>query len=861
MKRKPFQKSLLAIMVGAISTQVLAVEVDLGAGKTQFVSETYNESLILTGQTTQITTPTNSPPAGLGVADTHIQGSLINRADITLESQGNTVRAIAIDPMFWTGPANLNPGTITGDVIQAGNVLMRNGGYEGLEIGATTIGGSVINSGTIRSTPPTGTVTTPGYLGGGEGIYLHGTTIAGDVSNTGVIDMAGPDAIGLILDVNGGTPTTIGGKLLNSGSITATGEGAWGIEVETDTSPLRIENSGLISANGNDAKGMFFYNGTIDYILNTGTLEAKGTNANAFEFLEATFAQNSASGSRGIINRGTITADGTAILVGPDQTSSFEINQQAGEIRSNSGTAIDANNLATLNWTGGQITGDLLNLNAVNVAGQANFAGSRIIAPVSVNAGSLNLSAPGTAITGNLNVASGAGIDMHLSDSVVPTTPYLTVNGTANFAQASKLTVSANPGDFASTNDGTQYTLLQATSVQNNGLSVTSASSLLDVLSYSADAQTVKAVVAVKNDQQVQQDLAGVGAGAASALAVNRFKNGVLSTLSQDDQVFQALANAGTAQQLAQIGDQLKPDVNRGALDVALSGQSVVNGAIFNRLTDQRESHQVGGVWVQGLSSNMDQDGRGGNNGYSANSSGMAVGVDGRLNDTTTLGVAYSYLNSNLHSDLGNKTDVEGHALSLYGNWALQNWFVDGSLSYGHNENDSKRHIAGTTAKGSYDSNVLSASVIGGYSFKPSQAVVIEPRVAARYSNVRMDGYDEKGSSAALSTRSQRYEVGELGAGVRLAGNLPMGAGRLQPEATLMAYHDLMGDRVAQTSSFVAGGSAFTVTGASVARDSYEASVGVNYNVSDFTVGASYTRQARSGFDADGVMLKARYAF
>lgn len=862
MTRKPFQKSLLAIMVGAISTQVLAVEVDLGAGKTQFVSETYNESLILTGQTTQITTPTHSPPAGLGVADTHIQGSLINRADITLESQGNTIRAIAIDPMFWTGPANLNPGTVTGDVIQAGNVLMRNGSYEGLEIGATTIGGSVINSGTIRSTPPVGTVTTPGYLGGGEGIYLHGTTIAGDVSNTGVIDMAGPDAIGLVLDVNSGTPTTIGGKLLNSGSITATGDGAWGVEVETATNPLRIENSGLVSANGNEAKGLTFYAGTVDYILNTGIIEAKGASANAFDFSGASFAQNSATGARGIVNRGLIAADGTAIQVdAAKQVATFEINQQAGEIRSNSGTAIDAANLAALNWTGGNIVGDLLNLNAVNIDGQANFSGKRIIAPVSVNSGSLNLAAPGTAITGNLNVASGAGIDMHLSDSVVPTTPYLTVNGVARFAPSSKLTVSAQPGDFARTHNGTQYTLLQATSVQNNGLSVASSSSLLNVLSYSADAQTVKAVVAVKDNQQVQQDLAGVGASAASATAVNTFKNGVLGQLGQDDQVFQALANAGTAQQLAQVGDQLKPDVNRGALDVALSGQTVVNGAIFNRLTDQRESHQVGGVWVQGLSSNMDQDGRGGDNGYSANSSGMAVGVDGRVNDTTTLGVAYSYLNSNIHSDLGNKTDVEGHALSLYGNWSLQNWFADASLSYGHNDNDSKRHIAGTTAKGSYDSNVLSASVIGGYSFKPSQAVVIEPRVAARYSNVRMDGYDEKGSSASLSTRSQRYEVGELGAGVRLAGHLPMGAGSLQPEATLMAYHDLMGDRVAQTSSFVAGGSAFTVTGASVARDSYEASVGVNYQVSDFTVGASYTRQARSGFDADGVMLKARYAF
>jgi outer membrane autotransporter protein len=862
MKHKQFQKSLLAIVVGAISTQVLAVEVDLGAGKTQFVSETYNESLILTGQTTQVINSTNMPPAGLGVAGTHIQGSLINRADITLNADGNTVRGFALDPMFWTGPLNLSPGSVTGDVLQAGNIRMNNGGDEGLEIGATTIGGSVINSGTISSTPPSAPAPSPGFIGGGEGIYLHGTTIGGDVSNTGLIDMAGEGAIGIVLDRNNADPVTIGGKLLNSGTIRATGEGAWGIEVETPTAPLRIENSGLLSANGDGARGVLVLEGTLDYILNTGTIEGMGTNAGAFEFSGATFAQNSATGARGIVNRGIIRADGTAISVDTaDQVSTFEINQQAGEIRSNSGIAIDAGNLATLNWTGGTIIGDVLNLNAVNIDGQAAFSGSRIIAPVSVNSGSLNLSAPGTAITGNLNVASGAGIDMHLADSVVPTTPYLTVNGTANFAQASTLTVSANPGDFASTHDGTQYTLLQATSVQDNGLSVASASSLLDVLSYSSDAQTVKAVVAVKSNQQVQQDLAAVGASAASVTAVNTFKNGVLSKLSADDQVFQALANAGTAQQLAKIGDQLKPDVNRGALDVALSGQTVVNGAIFNRLTDQRESHQVGGVWVQGLSSNMDQDGRGGDNGYSANSSGMAVGVDGRLNDTTILGVAYSYLNSNIHSDLGNKTDVEGHALSLYGNWALQNWFADGSLSYGHNENDSKRHIAGTTAKGSYDSNVLSASVIGGYSFKPSQAVVIEPRVAARYSNVRMDGYDEKGSSAALSTRSQRYEVGEVGAGVRLAGHLPMGAGSLQPEATLMAYHDLMGDRVAQTSSFVAGGSAFTVTGASVARDSYEASVGVNYNVSDFSVGASYTRQARSGFDADGVMLKARYAF
>ena len=860
MKPKPFKKSLLALIVGAISTQVLAVEVDVGQGKSTWSGEKFSESLTLTGTVTQPTNVTASRGIsnwmGVSVADTSIQGSLINRANINLDGQGLDIHGFAVDPSLQL-TANPGSSTITGDVIQAADITQSNGAFQAFEIGATNIGGSVINSGTIQSTAP---VSNPWTFR--DGIRLHGTTVAGDVSNTGVIRMMGVNSLAMLLDRGGVFPISIGGKILNSGTLSVTGDDSWAFEVETSTSPLRIENSGLISANGAASAGVVFHDGTVDYILNTGTIEAKGEKADAFDFHGATFAQNSAPGSRGIVNRGTISADGVAIYADIDeQTSPFEINQQAGEIRSNSGTAIDAANLASLNWSGGKIVGDVLGVTAVNINGQADFTGARIGGPVSVNAGSLNLSGAGTTITGDLNVASGAGVDMRLSNSVVPTTPYLTVSGAANFAQGSNVTLSAKPGDFTAAPSGTEYTLLQASSVQNNGLTVASSSSLLDVLSYSADAQTVKAVVGLKPDEQVQTDLGGVGASTSAVTAVNLLKNEVLGQLSQDDAVFQAVANAGSAQQLAQIGEQLKPDVNRGALDVALSGQTVINGAILNRLAGQRDGSERGGVWVQGLSSNMDQDGRGGDNGYSANSSGVAVGVDGRLNDSTRVGVAYSYLNSNIHSDLGNKTEVQGNALSLYGNWSLQNWFVDGSLSYGVNDNDSKRHIAGTTAKGSYDSQALSASVIGGYSFKASDSVLIEPRVAARYSSVHMDSLHEKGSSAALNTGSQRYEVGELGAGLRVAGNLALGAGTLQPEATVMAYHDLMGDRVAQTSSFVNGGSTFSVTGASVARDSYEASVGVNYQVSAFSVGASYTRQARSGFDADGVMLKARYAF
>lgn len=91
MKRNPFKQKLLAVVVGAISGQALAVEVDIGQGKTNWISEMFNESLTLTGTLTQ---PTNltanqgiSNWRGVSVANTNIQGSLVSRADIVLDAE------------------------------------------------------------------------------------------------------------------------------------------------------------------------------------------------------------------------------------------------------------------------------------------------------------------------------------------------------------------------------------------------------------------------------------------------------------------------------------------------------------------------------------------------------------------------------------------------------------------------------------------------------------------------------------------------------------------------------------------------------------------------------------------------------
>ncbi|MCY1304562.1 outer membrane autotransporter barrel domain protein [compost metagenome] len=155
----------------------------------------------------------------------------------------------------------------------------------------------------------------------------------------------------------------------------------------------------------------------------------------------------------------------------------------------------------------------------------------------------------------------------------------------------------------------------------------------------------------------------------------------------------------------------------------------------------------------------------------------------------------------------------------------------------------------------------MGANLLAGRTFLLDNGLLLEPRAAARYANVDIDGFSESGSSAALSTGSQRYEVGELGAGVRLAGNFASGSGNLQPELRLMAYQDLIGDQTASTSTFVLGGTPFATNGAEPARSSFEAGVGVDYRVGALTLTAGYDYLTKEDFNADTFTAKVRYDF
>ena len=785
----------------------------------------------------------------------------LNNNQVSLESQ-------YFEPLTFTGT-------------QTGNL-------DPLTIDNVKIGGDLTNQATVSATGDgaVGVLVRNATVGNGE---ANASTFSGDVINKGVVTANGANANGFSIE----SSTAASFMNTEAGKIVATGAGSTGLHFTGAQTTGVLQNDGLISGEGvgldldSSPDGMTA--STLRNIDNSGTIIGTGANSRGLLVDGVSFYEQ----QKGIINNGTIKGgaigidfDQFAIKVDPTNTDpnagNIEMNHlvvraETGEIAGGEYAIKGADGRVDLilgNTEGrgvSTIRGNLDGLALTNVIGPADFFGTNIKSElVRVNNGaSLTLNNAHTNIEGDLSVLSGGTLGLPLSAETLTNTPVLNVTGTADLASGSTVVINAKGSDFAK--GGSTYDLISAQTLNiAPDVAIKSSSALLTVNSTSLANGKLNVQVASVGNDETGTVIENGGGNANTQAATKSFMSvaELLGNSNPNDPVLKALIAAGSdAKEIAKVAKQLTPEVNGGAASAANSSITLVNNAISSRSNSLRSGESSGdvlhgtGAWFQILSSEANQDVRSGVDGYDANSRGFALGADHKLNDNTVLGVAYSYVKTNVESDNGNKTDVENNTLTAYGTWTEGNYFVDGGVSYGKGKNDSKRYIAGTTAKGNYDSDMIGLNVMGGYGFHFDHNILVEPRVTARYTNLSIDGFSEKGSSAALKTGDQRLEVGEIGAGVRVAGAFDLGKGTLEPEFKLMGYHDLIADKSSTTSAFTLGGNSFVATGATPARDSYEVGIGANYKLGAVTIGGSYERLMKTGFDADAFTAKVRYDF
>ncbi|WP_252179238.1 autotransporter outer membrane beta-barrel domain-containing protein [Endozoicomonas sp. 4G] len=329
---------------------------------------------------------------------------------------------------------------------------------------------------------------------------------------------------------------------------------------------------------------------------------------------------------------------------------------------------------------------------------------------------------------------------------------------------------------------------------------------------------------------------------------------------------------------IAKIADQMTPDLSGATVGSAIASIRQAVSAVGARQSGLRtgiaagDMVSSGNLWLQYAYSDATQDKKNGYFGYQAKTNGFTLGVDSDLNERITLGAAYTYTKSDIKGKGGsdNTIDNEGHTFSVYSSFEQGPMFVDGRLGYTWGKNDGKRYVGSNEIKSNYDINAWDIGLLGGYKIPLGQSAEWSwiPQLAFNYASIKPDDYREVGVTGRSNylrfdrVKNDTYEILELGAGLKLLGDIATASMTVKPEVSLMAYHDFKDDPVTMTAHFAQGGNAFVVNGAGREQSRYQFGAAVNMESrGNLAVTLSYHYDWMDSYEAHGVIARVSYGF
>ena len=899
-------KSTLAIAIASASLSAYSEEFVLSDTKNHIieVNEQFTDGLLISGQTAF--TASEQIEAAINIIDSTSQGDVV--LDTKLNVSGPSAKGLALSSLDKQSIINgnlINKGQIDFNGDLGWGIMVHAEKDDVLAEHPTLIEGDLINQGSINITQQENAEISLKENDAATAIEV-GHAHVNHIRNEHQINLKGDNVTGIYV-----TAKSEVRSITNTGSISGSGKNLRGIYVDDRSNVSSIENNGQINLGSSGTTPGIFPSGgivvagaKIHWLDNQehGVIDVSGAGLAAIYAKEATIEEienvgviRASKGATGIKSVASeledVTNDGLIEVSGQGAAGIHIVDSSVntgilngGDIKTSDGAvAIKVENTNThFKWDGGTIQGDIQGITSTKVKNNVTFAGKNFESktlvvgskkhpttliftqPHSVIKTDKNSSTElnGTTYSGGLHLVNGANLALEISQQTNPEQAIVAVEGAASFAQGTGIQVSSAQGLSI---DGKDYILLSTTeSLKNDGVQVTG-NALLKVNSYNVSNNQITANVSVETNNNIIENVIKSG-GNKNNQAVAKELNTLIGNLPESTFKQHLISAGDSPEQLLAAVEELTPEMNGGAIQAASSGQTLLTSVTGTRTSSLRgqssgDIMQDAGVWVQTLYSDARQAKRDDIKGYNAYSSGIAIGVDAKPSDDLTVGVAYSYLDTSVKGKSNNQTEVKGHAFTLYGGYEIDNYFVDGNLTYSSNKNDSKRQVLNTTAKGSYDSDMLGASLTAGYTFQLNNNLTLEPLLTARYANIKIDSYSEKGSPAALRTNSQRYEVAELGLGARASSSYALGQGTLEPSVQVMALHDLAADQTRSTSAFIAAGGPFVAYGSKPVRNSYEAAIGADYRLGAFTFGANYGYTGKSGYNADTFSAKVRYDF
>jgi len=259
-----------------------------------------------------------------------------------------------------------------------------------------------------------------------------------------------------------------------------------------------------------------------------------------------------------------------------------------------------------------------------------------------------------------------------------------------------------------------------------------------------------------------------------------------------------------------------------------------------------------------------DQDTSANRTGFDGESINGQMGIDYRFTQDFMAGLAvgYTFTEADLNEGLGkfdNSTLRAGPYMSLH----ADEWFVDGSLTFGYHSIDSERRIPtlGLTAVSNYDGYDITAYAGGGYSFEVQNGLHLTPMASVQYSYFEFDGFTESGAGAANLTVGDRHANSlRTRLGASLSYEIDLGP-KFVPFVSFGWEHEFFDDDELEA-SFAAGGSPFKIDTGTREADSFLFGLGVNVLIDHTVTGfIRYEHAAADDGDVDAIAAGVSITF
>jgi uncharacterized protein with beta-barrel porin domain len=653
---------------------------------------------------------------------------------------------------------------------------------------------------------------------------LESLNVGGNVLTVGAAIAGLDDGFGNGVNVNAGTLAINGGGALDGGIFDSNGSGSGDVIFGADT-----------------LGGTFDLGGTVDDVsitVTSGTLDTNGFDMGATEALGdidvasgATFhADDNVTSGGAFQNAGTIRFAGSKTLTADTMTAaagtySFVVNSVAdhGSFILNSG-AFDMTGatIAALLQTDGLVDGDEVKI-----------------------------------IDGALSVVGGPGA-----------TPFEITDNSALW----KFFLVDGTGATAPTDDTDLFLKIEA----------------VQIAALASGANNIAAANALQNiagssDPQVQAVLAALD-GAGSSAAANEIIEATQATVDAGDliatqEMIDTILGI-TDDRLAAFGSGEAPQQSVQQQFRAFFGgksdTSLLSGNPFASLTEGGESGMVSGAlgngvqaWAQGFGHAAVQDRRGGIDGYSTQSKGLAAGVETtKLFKNTMMGLAVSYADADVASHNANSTDTEidHYQVTLYADRKVgTNSFLSAAAGYGWSDSKATRHnvggVSGLEAQGKFDAKQFLARLGAGHRFA-FRGFKFIPSVKLDWARNDSEDYTETGAGGMnLHVSRDSLETLKLGTRFELKREFATPSGlRIAPAVHAGYTHDFFADGLETTSRFAGGGGAFRTNGADPAQDTFDIGAYVSlYGTQAWMLQLGYDYSFREDYDSHDAIVRVTH--